>query len=310
MSIAVWVAISIAIVYASAPVTSGGLRTLDDKALARYVHKRGLPLPYSLRDPVMNRIRATERAAVACGSVGVVVGAVLAFVLERVGSGSTGWGALALAGASVGAALGGFVATRRSPQLLPHAPRVARATATTVADYVTPGERRAFWLVPGVIAAGIAAACVWWALLSSKPEGHLTLMAIATIVPLVLLGTWALMLPATNRVLAAPQRATTDLELAWDDATRSDALRGLLDVGITAGFAAPLVSLSVVANLMLTADLGDDLVWMGFGALLTGLVLWIVLLIPYASGRAVRNPSRSLWAGRAFGEDNLGGATA
>ncbi|MGA4670962.1 hypothetical protein ACPCG0_14375 [Propionibacteriaceae bacterium Y1923] len=107
-----------------------------------------------------------------------------------------------------------------------------------------------------------------------------------------------------------PQRAHGNLELNWDDAMRAQALRDLQDVGVVAGLGGPLVSLLVIATLAMNEDNGSALVWVGGSALVVGLVLWAVLLIPYLDGRSVPNPSRQLWRGLADGTGGTGAGAA
>ncbi|NNG19993.1 hypothetical protein HJ590_10475 [Naumannella sp. ID2617S] len=307
MEISIWLPISAGLLASLAPITQGGLRKIDEKRFAKYARARRLPLPDQLRMPVLQRISRRERMAMICGGAGMLVGLALALVLGRLAPERTGGlGALITCGLALGGSLGGFVAALRTPQPASDAPRVARSVQTDVRDYQTRGERVAFALAPVSILLGLGTAWLIWALLPTRPEDHLLLMTVATAVSLVLLAGWALLIASARLLVQRPQRARDDLELAWDDADRTDALRGLTDNGIAAGMIAPFVSLIVAGGLVVPPQVragSENLtLQLGIAALVVGLICWAILLVPYLSGRFTANPSLKLWRGASFTE--------
>lgn len=305
MEIAIWIPLAMGVLFSMAPITNGGTSKPNEKQLAKSVRKMRLPLPAQLRGPVVERITRTEKAAVWCGALGAVVGVVLALLLRGLTGTDGASGAAIMVALLFGASLGGLVATARgrSP-LVPDAPRVARSSATTIADYESRGSSRAFWLAPVAMVLGLAGAWLLWSVATSLgATDTATAMTIATGSTVLLAIGWALLIPARRALIERPQWAHTDLELAWDDATRSTALAGLTGTGIAAGMLAPFVSL--VAGASLVVDRGvraqamDLTLWLGIGVFVLGLVCWAILLVPYLRGRSA-NPSLGLWRDRDF----------
>ena len=105
----------------------------------------------------------------------------------------------------------------------PSAPRMARATALRVGDYLRPAERFAPWALSAILTLLWAIIALLWG--TGRVEGGALGWLIAgTIFALVggAAGMWA-----ERRILVQPQPASTTLELAWDDLFRADALRTL-----------------------------------------------------------------------------------
>lgn len=305
MDIAIWVPLSVAVLLGLAPITNGRTSKLNEKQLAKYVGKVGLPLPAELRGPVVERITRSERAALWCGVLGLVPGFILALLLGWVVGNLGGSGAVIMVALLFGASLGGLVATARSHSpLVPDAPRVARSSATTIADYETRGSSRAFALAPVVMVVGLAAAWLLsWVATSLGATDAPKALAIASGSTVLLAIAWALLIPARRALIERPQWAHTDLELAWDDATRSTALAGLTGTGIAAGMLAPFISLLAGASLLIDpavrAQAPELTLWLGIGAIVLGLGCWALLLVPYLRKRSA-NPSLHLWRGRDF----------
>lgn len=190
----------------------------------RYATDIGLDLPPALAPAVARRLAARGRVAAVGGLVGGL---------------GTGWAAAPfvaddpwlyqplgiVAGSVAGHAIGEtVVAWRESRRAVPGGRRVARVTVPTVGDYVRPQERIGGWvmvaaaLVAGVVVTGAPGSDA----LRDTPVGVIAvLLALPLLSVLLAEGT-------ARRLVARPQVADSALALAWDDALRALALRGLV----------------------------------------------------------------------------------
>lgn len=308
MNTTIWIIISVGVLFATAPVTSG-MRKVNEKELAKYANKQKLPTPNHLRPALIERITQRERAALTCGIAGIVISFVIGAILQTAFG---GWdadmpiaGPLTLMGVAFGGGLGGLVATYRTKPLAPEQPRVARPIETTLGDYVSKGERIALWLAPVSIALSTAA---MWIIAARTPgviAEYSNQFVMLTVVAGFLLLLWGAMLFACTHILNRPQHAGDDLELAWDDAERTVALRGLIDNAIAMAMVSSLVTLVGVANVIISPQVreGAQDLTAGLGGLafIIGLVCWAIVLVPYLTGRFNPTPWRKLWAGKDFG---------
>ncbi len=124
--------------------------------------------------------------------------------------------------------------------------RVARATEPTVDDYVAPVERRGLWVGAGVAvlvcllpvaldgAGDLDLGPVPWGLVAGG------VAALAGVVGLVEL--------ASRAVLRQRQVATSQLELAWDDAVRARTLRDVVTAGLITSVYVPFGMLGFLGD--------------------------------------------------------------
>ncbi|SDN20391.1 hypothetical protein SAMN05216355_101195 [Actinomyces ruminicola] len=270
-----------------------------DQRTEDYLAGQGLALPPDLRQQVLSRLRLRSRAAIAWGWGGWAAGVAMAVAAQAVGAAHV-VPLITLLATALGHATGAIVGLMREvADPLPTAPRVARARATTWREYCDRWDRRAALL--SVLATAIAciAALGVWALTPLRPDGG-WLVPAAVIAAGVCVGVAEILCLRLAVVLAdRPQRAHSDLELAWDDALRSGAVRGVLDVVVGTGLLATLVVLGTSATWLIAPEVrarGMELTaLLGLAALLVGLVCWAVILVPWRRGRRVRNPSLGLW---------------
>lgn len=221
MNIAIWIAIALAcFVLPAVALTNGGKKVPGREALDRYARQTGLPLTETVAAPVVERIRRRERGMSIGGIVAIALGGLASIFID----GSETWGALVVALAGAGTAFGGAwaMATHR-PDPTSDRPVVARVRSTQLADYLTPGERFGLWAAPaGLLVAVIPGVLLFGQLPASARGTSVTTGLIGTGLGLF---TWALAILVLLRVLAAPARSGSDLELAWDDAERAFGLR-------------------------------------------------------------------------------------
>lgn len=303
MNTAMWLAVAIPTLLGVAPITQGRGHRINEKELGKYVRSRGLPLPVELRAPVLDRIGRRERSALWWGAGALAIGVIAALIIDRV-TGRDGLGApLVMLLPAFGSGLGAYLGVRRTrPRLIPDAPRVARAQATEVTDYTTRSEELAVRLAPLTVLVALAAAVAVWWLVPVKPAGGVWVPVLLALATAVVLGLWVVARRAERGLIEQPQFAHSDLELAWDDATRVDAIRALRDNSVAVAMLAVL-GLLVTAGMWVVPDAvraqGMDLtMYLGIAAFAVGLICWIVLLVPWLDGRTRRNPALGLWSGK------------
>ncbi|HIT76559.1 MAG TPA: hypothetical protein IAA98_13325 [Candidatus Avipropionibacterium avicola] len=306
MSIAIWIAIGVAVLAAAAPITQGGLRKIDEKQLGKYVAKAGLPLPSHLREPLLRRIAARERWALNGGLIGIVLGAALAFVTRSLDSQG---GVLVMLGVVFGSSVGGVLAILLGRhQFAPDAPRMARSRATELGDYLTVGERRTARFAPLAALVPAIVATLMLALLphSDAPEfgwWRVVTWVSAGLTLVVWLGSEVL----SRKVLERPQHAESSLELAWDDVCRAESLRGLFSSPVGMAVLTSLSSLIMVGLVITDAAASGApvqlLATIGIVVMAVSLLVVVALLIPgmmALAGPYRQQVLRQLWADADF----------
>lgn len=300
MNLAVWIIITFAIIAAAAPITGGRGTKINEKELNKLSQKSGLPLPAPLRQAVLNRVAPRERSALTGGFIGFGVGILVGAVVQiATGSDDLG-GPFVMIGAAIGLSLGHYTGVRRTRHSFAEdAPRVARSQATTLADYATSAERWAMRLVPVTTLVTVITVWVIWALVPTKPAGGALSPILATVVAIVVLLVWGLLARARTSLVEQPQHAHGDLELAWDDALRSSAVREVQDTAVAMGMLVTLGLLVLAGTWVVPGEVragAEQLTLnLGIAAFVVGLICWALLLAPWITGRSRKNPSLSLW---------------
>lgn len=306
MNIVIWIAIGIAIAVSGGPITHGGTRRVDEKQLATFQRKAGLPLPPGLRNSVLRRIAKHEQMTVAGGLVGVALGAVASGFLPATWAGAGG--VVVLASGGFAAATGGVIAVLISlRQASAGAPRVARSTAIELADYLPRGRLVSARLAPFLAVVGGA---LGFALLAFLPRTDWLpswLVVVPLLVVLTLVAAGAVWF-VSRRVLECGQEAASDLELAWDDLVRAQALRSLW------GNVVALAALSIVASFAMVGDTvirpstragaEQSTLILGVVALVVACLLLLGLLFPVVrdslGGTTLRHVLNRLWPDASF----------
>ncbi|SER96773.1 hypothetical protein SAMN05443377_12334 [Propionibacterium cyclohexanicum] len=249
MNTALWIAVAlVCVVLPAVSLTRGGKRIPAREALEGYAAAAGLPLTDEVAGPVIDRIRRRERGMVIGGVLAITLGGLAAVLIDGTG---TEAGALVFALAGAGTAFGGAwtMATHR-PSPLSDTPVVARPRSAQLSDYLTSGERFALAAMPAVLMIGAIAGALLLLRLPSQVRGAaITLGLLGTGLALV---SWILALLALRRVLAAPARSGSDLELAWDDAERAIGLRQVANLVVGVGCFAIAFWLILVAHRLTT----------------------------------------------------------
>jgi hypothetical protein len=247
-----------------------------------------LPLTPEVADWVAARLRVQMVATLAAfGIIGGLAFGGLAYLLVSSGPGGV---AFALTGSEmlglwiinpicvvVGHAIDGAVAGRQA------GPRVARLTVPALADFI-PGPLiwlvRATWLLP------LAATALWLTVPAGRSSRfwphHFSaiVIGIAVAAPVVGLAVelWQ------RRIVRGPQRASSGLALAYDDAFRAATVHQLALVGVWfAGLAT-----NVIAVAPLQAGHGSPHVYVG------------IVLLPIAAGLAVQLAVLTQWVRQWF----------
>lgn len=225
MSIAIWIVIAmVSFILPASDLTRRGTHRINSIPMRKYAQSVGLPVTEEVSRPVVKRIRRRQRGMQIGGLVAIAAGTLIAIISGQQDS----WGgALILVLTGVGTSLGGawaIVSHRPAPE--EQRPLIARTRSTELADYLTPGERFGYWAVPGALLLASAGGAVL--LLQIPPETRGTQIPLSMFATGLALLLWGISLYSTRRVLAAPARSGSDLELAWDDAERADGLRQLM----------------------------------------------------------------------------------
>ena len=230
MNIAIWIIIAlVCFVLPATALTSGGKKHPDVKKLHEYAHHVGLPLPDVVIPAVVSRIRRRQRGMSIGGTSGIVIATIIHIVFFDNDDGVAPVLVFFLAG--VGTALGGaWAIAAHRPSAQPQHPVVARLRSVELSDYLTRGERFGFWTVPAVVTLGSIAGVVLLLQLPATLGAGSTLLGSGVAIGSLL--TWVVALIALRRVLAAPARSESELELAWDDAERADGLRQVVNLTV------------------------------------------------------------------------------
>jgi len=253
MSIAIWIVIAlVSFVLPATELTSGGKRRPKITRLRQYARSIGLALPDHLAPAVATRIQRRQRGMSMGGVTGIVLATLIYIVFFNNEDGAAP--ALVFYFAAMGTALGGaWAIAAHKPSGLAQHPVVARVRSVELADYLTRGERFGFWVVPAVLVLGSVTGILF---LGQLPEVAGTDPAvIASSVAVGALITWGVAVVALRRVLAAPARSGSELELAWDDAERALGLRQV--VNLTVGVAG-------ISLLFWLIGIGETLIREGF----------------------------------------------
>lgn len=255
MNIGIWIAIAlVCFVLPATALTNGGNRDPQKAKLAQYAKQVGLPLPPELIAPVAARLKRRQRGILIGGITGIVVATFLYIVFFDNDDGAAP--ALVIVLTAMGLAFGGaWAIAAHHPGENTDQPVVARMRSVTLLDYLTKGERAGYWLVPAVVVAGTIAGPVLLAQLPNivphtRPLG--LGLAIAALV------TWGIAAFALQKVLAAPARSQTDLELAWDDAERADGLRQVVNLSVAVACLSLLFWLIFIGQAILFAGFYQD----------------------------------------------------
>jgi hypothetical protein len=251
-----------------------------------------LTLPDDIALTVGRRTALRQRGG-AVGGVGGAVGASLA--LTAGGSAVGGWSILFLIGGMfTGIALGiAVVSLRAARPVHSDAVRVARASAVDPRDYLAPIDRigTRVTVVLGLVAAVVAVVRgddYPGALLETVPVPYVVVLAGVGVLTLVLFEI------ASRRVVAQPQFAQTQTELAWDDAMRATLLRDMVTAPLALGLYAFMFVLFTVVDSGQAAGGGDSV------ALSISAVVTSAIAVAFAIVSTVIKPQqhfkRRLWS--------------
>ncbi|TQM66040.1 hypothetical protein [Klugiella xanthotipulae] len=182
---------------------------------------------------------------------------------------------------------------------VPEVRRVARLRTVTIADYVPAVHRWAVTVVCALSALAVLVAVVlvltgvasWVDLL------HTNIPSAALVTTLI----WGAASWGERRILGRPQPATTTLELAWDDAIRSNMFRSLALTKVVVGL---IVASYAVPGVLLLLT-GESLVLGMTMTDISRLALALGMLIAIAS---MNSPSGTLYSRlRLWGEEDFAG---
>lgn len=299
-SLIVWAAVAVTMVGGyGRPAAKLTGATVDEVGAARFATVHQLPLPVGVRERVFGLVRVREAKARQFGWVGLGVGIALGVLAHVTGyEGLTGL--LVMIPVGLGLTVGGCRgAQAQHPSSLQDAERIAHPRAVEVADYTTPQERTALLVSVGtVLVSLITSAVIWW-LVPVRPKSGGWVLGAFLAAFMVVIAAVAWVWQEVTRVVETSQQASTELELAWSDALRADAVRDLIDAGVGLGMVAVLAILATAANWVLPSSVRSQgmiiTAQLGMTALLVGVLCWSVVLAVWLPGRTRKNPSTKLW---------------
>ncbi len=301
MSIAIWIVIAlVCFVLPATALTQGGNRNPQRGQLVERAEHVGLPLPDAMVPVVTARIKRRQRGMRIGGSAGIVIATLIYIMFFDNGDGAAPALVFFLAGAGTG--LGGawtIAAYRPSPEA--DRPTVARTRSIELSDYLTKGERFGFWLVPGILVIGSIGGVV---LVQQLPEiPGVNASFIGSGIAFVALFTWGVAFFAIRKVLDAPARSASELELAWDDAERADGLRQVANLTVVVGVIALIFWLVCISEALIFDGFyreNEPLAWaiaiisLVFYGLLTAAMAWGPIAA-WLTGQRKGYEQRQLW---------------
>jgi hypothetical protein len=265
-------------------VALSGRRT----AVARFARLFGLDVPDDLESTIRAGILARRIGAPIGNAITVAITTVLLLGTQGISLLATWWclfGAY-LVGTSLGATTAILIAEQRRDRTII---RVARTTAVSVSDYVSPVQTvfvRSF-----VALAVLVFAVDCWLAVSVSPR---YLSVVSGIIAGLALVTLIVYEVVSRRLISRGASAGTPLELAWDDGLRSYALTNLSGtVGLL-----PLYSLIAYDTLLLnTTGISSSSVFSVFTGLLpiTATFGIFALIVIMTRTRSRQHFLRRLW---------------
>lgn len=297
----IWIIIAlVCFIFPSVALTSGGKRAPAPAALEKYAADTSLPLTEEVAAPLIERIRRREKGMLVGGLIGLVLFTAVLIVTES----SDQLAPLVISMTAAGTAFGGawILATPR-PSPRSDAPVVARARSTKLSDYLTPGERFGFFILPLALLASVAAGYGLFSMIPEPERGSSFMFGFGGV--LIALATWWISAPLIFKVIDTPVRSGTDLELAWDDAERAIGLRRLANMVISVGCLAIAYWLALIAEVLTTdgfyrAPETQELTWTiaGLALLIFGALIVAVAIRPvlaWLTGERKGYEQRQLW---------------
>jgi hypothetical protein len=294
-----YLVVVVAVLAAGAPF----LFSLSDrqraKALDRYARQVNLALTPEVRPRVVARIVARERAFTGGGLVGTLLGLGVGLTLPSEPA-VVGEGPGPLLAVPIGLIVGATIATVFTSVASTLRPgidrRIARPTAPALEDYVPPMER---WFAPLTLACAVLAlaggviALATGVLHSPDLQAADLLRSTGSVLLYAAVLAFAGGRPLARRVLEAAQPASSEQELAWDDALRSSTLRGI--VQLPSVLAAASVTISFFEIGARTVDQPMIIGLLGVLGLTVFLTGSAVLLAMDLGGRPRQHYWRRLW---------------
>jgi hypothetical protein len=262
------------------------------RATLRFGTAVGLPLVTDeVAASVRRYLRTRTTAHVTGALIGLMVSALLLFAIPSLGSGAFTW-LIASPSLLIGITVAGVIHTMRESLFRQSrdSPRIARSTATTLRDYVSPWRLRlapvCVILAAVLCAVGLGLGAAGWIDATTFLRGAaLPFFALSLVVTLASTS-------AQRRILLRPQPVADTLELAWDDAFRAETLRGLrLAQSLVAWLAAAtavfgmLQALDALAGTTLITGVGAQVFLLG----------WLPITFIFSYGRARTRFRERLW---------------
>lgn len=305
----IYVIIGAVLIVAAAPYGFARTEVARRKAVDRLAKRIDLAVPTAPveAERVGLRLATRERFIAIGGGIGLVAAILAALFLPGFDLNNfalLGIFLLSLAGIGVGAGASALRTTRELPN---DVPRIARLTSPTMRDYIMGFELTGAIvtvIVGGLITLVTVPLAVAFGGLSTPDVVLPVVVAVLAVASLIA----AILLART--IVEKGQRAGSVLELAWDDAIRSTALRDLITVPLALGFASTLVPLvTIVSDIRLASPYTGDDEMIAVAALIAiGAICFVGMILAIVSIAVAphRHYRRRLWPTPAGGTTPAG----
>lgn len=304
MTPALWWIVGLYVAVGAVVLGVGALPRFRNRETQRLARSLGIPLGAELEPLVRRRVAARRRGAVVGALLGLAASTAMLASETTPSAGSLA--PLVLVGGVFGGLAVGVavVAALHSIRINDDRPRIARAEAVTVNDYVAWIERWAARL-PVALAVTFLAFSLILATFDVTAFPRSPLLLLGGLVTLAAIAALAFFELGGRRLVRRAQPSESAAELAWDDALRSVTIRDMVGAPLILGVYGAMLVITELSMALAAANPGE---WVRTASLIAVNVLFNALM--YAAVLAIlfiivskpqRHFLRKLWPELATG---------
>lgn len=269
-----WWIVGLYVTVGAAVLVMGELPRFRTREAQRVARSLGMTLDGALETVVRRRIAARRRGAVVGALLGVA--AAVALLTSEITPPAGPLAPLILAGGVFGGlAVGaGVVAGFHSIRVADDQPRIARAGAVTLNDYVAWVER---WgaRIPVVFAVTSLAFSAVLAMFDVTAFARSPLLLLGGLVTWTAVAALAFFEVGSRRLIQRGQPSASRAELAWDDALRALTIRDMVGAPLLLGVYGAVLVLTELSTALAAAHAGE---WVRIATLISMNVLFNVVM--------------------------------
>lgn len=293
-----WWIVGLYVTVGAVVLVVGELPRFRNREAQRLARSLGMSLDGELDTLVRRRIAARRRGAVVGALLGVA--ATVALLASETTPPAGSLAPLILAGGVFGGlAVGaGVVAGFHSIRITDDRPRVARAEAVTLNDYVAWIER---WgaRIPVALAIVFLAFSAVLATLDVTAFSRSPLLLLGGLVTLAAIAALAFFEVGSRQLIRKGQPSASPAELAWDDALRSLTIRDMVGAPLILGVYGTVLVITDLSTALAAANSGE---WVRIATLISVNVLFnavayiaVLALLFAVASKPQRHFLRRLW---------------